>query len=181
MLKPKHSQSGFTVVELLVVIVVIAILAAISIVSYTGVQSKAYSSKAVSITNSYIKLLEMYKTEHGEYPAIDDTPDDVACFGTESNYPARDGMADGVCASDGRPTSEQLNTALKVYTGSLPSGELPLVNLTEFDIRFRGVFYERYTPSYVAIGYALKGGGGKCPIGDTLSASAATLCYVELR
>ena len=41
----KHKQqSGFTIVELLIVIVVIAILAAISIVAYTGVQNKAKSS-----------------------------------------------------------------------------------------------------------------------------------------
>ena len=33
--------SGFTIVELLIVIVVIAILAAISLVAYTGVQNSA--------------------------------------------------------------------------------------------------------------------------------------------
>jgi uncharacterized protein (TIGR02145 family)/prepilin-type N-terminal cleavage/methylation domain-containing protein len=36
-----HKQEGFTIIELLVVIVVIAILAAISIVAYTGIQTKA--------------------------------------------------------------------------------------------------------------------------------------------
>ena len=36
-----NTKSGFTIVELLMVIVVIAILAAISIVSYTGIQNRA--------------------------------------------------------------------------------------------------------------------------------------------
>lgn len=37
-----HSkQIGFTIVELLIVIVVIAILAAITIVAYTGIQNRA--------------------------------------------------------------------------------------------------------------------------------------------
>lgn len=34
-------SSGFTIVELLIVIVVIAILATISVVAYTGIQSRA--------------------------------------------------------------------------------------------------------------------------------------------
>ena len=36
-----HNSFGFTIVELLVVIVVIGILVAITIVSYTGLSSKA--------------------------------------------------------------------------------------------------------------------------------------------
>jgi prepilin-type N-terminal cleavage/methylation domain-containing protein len=35
----KRTMSGFTIVELLIVIVVIAILAAISVVAYTGIQN----------------------------------------------------------------------------------------------------------------------------------------------
>lgn len=41
----KYKQSGFTIVELLIVIVVIAILAAIVVVAYNGVQSRARDSK----------------------------------------------------------------------------------------------------------------------------------------
>jgi prepilin-type N-terminal cleavage/methylation domain-containing protein len=44
----KNRQSGFTIVELLVVIVVIGILASITIVAYNGVTNRANQSAALS-------------------------------------------------------------------------------------------------------------------------------------
>jgi prepilin-type N-terminal cleavage/methylation domain-containing protein len=44
----KQKESGFTIVELLIVIVVIGILAAITIVSFNGVQDKARGAKVTS-------------------------------------------------------------------------------------------------------------------------------------
>ena len=41
-------QRGFTIVELLIVIVVIGILAAVSVVAYNGIQAKARAAKANS-------------------------------------------------------------------------------------------------------------------------------------
>lgn len=43
----KKDKSGFTIVELLIVVVVIAILAAITIVAYNGIQNRAKKSSAV--------------------------------------------------------------------------------------------------------------------------------------
>ncbi len=59
---------GFTIVELLVVIVVIGILAAISIVSYAGITERAIAARIKSDLNTNTKLLELYKIEHDEYP-----------------------------------------------------------------------------------------------------------------
>lgn len=49
-----QKQTGFTIVELLIVVVVIAILAAISIVSYNGITERARVSQA----NSELRTLE---------------------------------------------------------------------------------------------------------------------------
>ena len=47
-----HKNSGFTIIELLIVIIVIAILAAITITAYNGVQAKARDAKTKMISMS---------------------------------------------------------------------------------------------------------------------------------
>ena len=69
MLNTKTKQSGFTIVELLIVIVVIAILAAISIVAYNGIQNRGRGSAAASLANAAAKKLEAYNTLNSAYPA----------------------------------------------------------------------------------------------------------------
>jgi len=62
-------QQGFTIVELLIVIVVIAILAAITIVAYNGVQNRAKATSAQAAANNAVKKAELYNTEKSYYPA----------------------------------------------------------------------------------------------------------------
>ena len=62
-------KSGFTIVELLVVIVVIGILAAITIVSYTGITQKAIAATLRSDLKNASTQLEIDKTLNETYPA----------------------------------------------------------------------------------------------------------------
>lgn len=64
----KKTKSGFTIVELLIVIVVIGILAAITIVAYNGIQARGKTSAANSAAISVTKKAELYNTEVGNYP-----------------------------------------------------------------------------------------------------------------
>jgi prepilin-type N-terminal cleavage/methylation domain-containing protein len=61
---------GFTLVELLIVIVVIAILAAITIVAYNGIQTRARASTALTTANSAIKKIHIYNADQAGYPVI---------------------------------------------------------------------------------------------------------------
>lgn len=61
-------SAGFTIVELLIVIVVIGILAAITIVAYNGVQNRANDTAVQSDLNAFAKKLGMYAADNGAYP-----------------------------------------------------------------------------------------------------------------
>ncbi len=63
-------QRGFTIVELLIVIVVIGILAAITIVTYSSVQQRARNSQILSGVEAYKKALMEYATDNGFYPNV---------------------------------------------------------------------------------------------------------------
>lgn len=62
------NRQGFTIVELLIVIVVIAILAAISVVAYNGIQARAQVSKSVSDLAELNKIIKLYHAEYGSFP-----------------------------------------------------------------------------------------------------------------
>jgi len=65
----KLALPAFTIVELLVVIVVIGILAAITIVSYQGVTSKAQLSSAMSAVSQAARKIDIYIINHGTFPS----------------------------------------------------------------------------------------------------------------
>lgn len=63
MLTKNRLLNGFTIVELLIVIVIIAILATITIVAYNGVTNRANTTSAKAAASSTIKKIEMYAGE----------------------------------------------------------------------------------------------------------------------
>lgn len=63
--------AGFTIVELLIVIVVIGILAAIVIVAYRGVQQRANNTATASAVNQAIKSIMQYQAEKSASPQAD--------------------------------------------------------------------------------------------------------------
>ena len=98
-----HYKQGFTIVELVIVIVVIAILAAISIVAYNGIQQRARDTQRKSDVATLTKALELYYTDNGSYPS---------CYGSTS-------INAGWCttADASWPT---LSTALANYLPKVP-------------------------------------------------------------
>lgn len=62
------SRSGFTIVELLIVIVVVAILAAITVVAYNGIQSRANDAAVQSDLENIVKKIRVFHATNSRFP-----------------------------------------------------------------------------------------------------------------
>lgn len=115
----KHQRPhGFTIVELLIVVVVIAVLAAITIVAYTGIQQRAYTSSMLSDLSTNSKKLELFQVDNAHYP---DTVADAAWI--SANLAGASGTA-----SNGASYSYVPSADLSSYTQSISRNNIIYVN-----------------------------------------------------
>ena len=101
----RKTVSGFTIVELLIVIVVIAILAAISIIAYNGIQERAQSASIISRATAYKKGLLAWEADIGR-------PTDNSCI-APSTYATCSVLSWGT----GSANSSTFNATLAQYSG----------------------------------------------------------------
>lgn len=87
----KKGGYGFTIVELLIVVVVVGVLATIVIVAFDGVTKRAYDNRARSELASLAKATQAYYGVYGEYPpdANRGLPSGITEFidGSAENWP----------------------------------------------------------------------------------------------
>ena len=70
----KINRSGFTLVELAIVITVIAILAGIVVSSYSGAQARTRDTQRLTDAENIIKAIQLYQSDNSTYPATSATP-----------------------------------------------------------------------------------------------------------
>lgn len=85
MLTNRIKQTGFTIVELLIVIVVIAILASIAVVAYTGIQQKAKNQAASHDLENLAKAIQLARINDGKV-LKDITGSACTACGTQATY-----------------------------------------------------------------------------------------------
>ena len=69
-MKIQRKEQGFTIVELLIVIVVIGILAGLVITTFTGIQQKARNTERTTDIKAIQAHLEAYNAQAGMYPTL---------------------------------------------------------------------------------------------------------------
>lgn len=77
---------GFTIVELLIVVVVIAILASITIIGYQGIQQRTRNTVRVQAASAIQKNFLLYESEYGKgpiYQMLVAGNSDGQCLGTD--------------------------------------------------------------------------------------------------
>jgi len=66
--KKRNRTQGFTLVELMVVIVIIGILAGVVVVNYTGRTEKAIEARTKADFKSIQDAIDLFKSDTGQYP-----------------------------------------------------------------------------------------------------------------
>lgn len=115
-----RDSRGFTIVELLIVIVVIGILATLVITTFRGIQSKARNAKTTVTVKQYATAIQLYKENSGNYPAVPNEADGgvhMVCLG--SGYPA--GKCGVITGTDVLESPAFLQDLREVASGELTS------------------------------------------------------------
>lgn len=86
MVKNKTHRDGFTIVELLIVIVVIGILAAIVIVAYNGVQERSRVQKTNTDLNTLVKAINVARLNTNKTLMGVTGSGCTRCSGTQAAY-----------------------------------------------------------------------------------------------
>ena len=77
-MKPKiFKKSGFTIVEMLIVISIIGVLAAIILANITGPKNAARNARRAEEIRSIQQALTLYHSNHGAYPGVAGTPENI--------------------------------------------------------------------------------------------------------
>lgn len=126
----KRKETGFTIVELLIVIVVIGILAAIVIVAFNGVQGRAKDTQRDNDLKSVQKALELYYIDNGGYPICNGTGTNVAPFANSSGLLAS-------CLAD---------ELIPKYIGALP--EDPTNDNAQYEYRYAAGYKKNTSGSF---------------------------------
>jgi general secretion pathway protein G len=178
----KKTTSGFTIVELLVVIVVIAILAAITIVAYNGIQSRAENTKTISAVSQWAKAIRLYEADKGSWPANN------SCLGSATTYNPSE--YNGRCwpgSTSGWVVNPSFLSEMQPYIGnSYPEPSTKALIDTANGNEFRGAMYYQNSSTDKRI-YVELPGQASCPsisgLGDSYSGvnySNGRSCYYRL-
>lgn len=146
------TQNGFTIVELLIVVVVIAILAAITIVSYNGITQQAKTSSAQSTASTFQKKAELYLSVAGHYPV-----DGNALSDPDQPYHLTEGF--GYLNATDIENKENLVRVLKCADAASDQAAIDDSNITGLEIH-----YWDFGENDVAD--PIKLGTGVCPTDD---------------
>ncbi|NCU37652.1 prepilin-type N-terminal cleavage/methylation domain-containing protein [Candidatus Saccharibacteria bacterium] len=166
---------GFTIVELLIVIVVIGVLAGVSTVAFNGVTDRANMTRVIAQTRNVYAAVKLYHATNGTWPLAG-----WVCVGNIDDFPAQDDFPLGACAIrtyNGGATWEvwyaannTLMNDLGPYLGPSYKPLLPVLTPSaalennRWYYKWRGVVYDNYNMAgrNATVFYGVR--GSTCPL-----------------
>ncbi|HCH34628.1 MAG: hypothetical protein UY35_C0023G0006 [Candidatus Saccharibacteria bacterium GW2011_GWC2_48_9] len=153
----RYGKNGFTIVELLIVIVVIGILAAITIVAFNGVQERARNTQTIGAVKDLKSIYMAYAIQNGSYPGTGNY-----CIGT--------GYQSNLCWDNRAYTTDTTaNSQILQQAKSIPQPSTTRVYRNSVDGSRAGVLYV----NNFSFRYQLEGASTECGLpGATRTFSA---------
>ena len=138
---------GFTIVELLIVIVIIGILAALVITTYGGIQQRASNTQTIDAATKYAQIIRLYGHDKGDYPRTTDSSTNTnTCLGKSYSGSICANLSATLACGTGQATrSAAFETKLSEYTNKFPEPSLQTLDWC--------------SQSFVGIGYWYAAGG----------------------
>lgn len=166
-MRGRHNQRryGFTIVELLIVIVVIGILAAIVIVAYNGTQQRARNAQRISSAKQWQKIILAYTTTNSAYPGNLISGGSHTCLGTgnETNWDANPNE-DCAWSNNSKHPDVAVNSGFQSVFGTLPANTADRLKISFGGATFAG-------------GYSIRAGDTILRTDGTAVAKYPTLLY----
>lgn len=154
---PFRNKKGFTIIEVVVIIVVIGILAAILLVAYNAWVKNAANAVRYDEVKAWEKSLKLYKATYRNYP---DPGHGYYCLGTGFPDIDSDGQTDCRDLWPSTPTLEHPNAYINTELAKV--GSLPKGNRTPIAGHILGPFaYYDGPDAYIEILQDFD--GNKCP------------------
>jgi general secretion pathway protein G len=159
-------QSGFTIVELLIVIVVIGILAAITIVAYNGIQQRGRNAQTTSAVTAWAKAIRLYEVDNGS------TPGTAGCLGQNYGFGSTGTDGSGYqCRQDNAVSGINDNPSLNALLTKYVPQQFPQPAMATYILTttswFRGIYFYNTTPA--RLDFVLEGRNTVCPTIPTMS------------
>jgi len=172
----RKPQAGFTIVELLIVIVVVAILAAVTIIAYSGIQQRATNEKTAQALAAWVKIIKLYKADKGSWPVYGGCLGEGYLYGLSGTETSGVAQCRQSAAGSGYLESAGFKTNMSPYTGGAqPTPSFITARNTDTNWR-RGLMYLHGgggdgTQVYIEAAYA--GVLSSCPVASGVTGANA--------
>ncbi|MDI6906741.1 MAG: type II secretion system major pseudopilin GspG [Thermoanaerobacterales bacterium] len=106
------NEKGFTLIELMVVVIILGVLAAIAVPNFTGQTDRAKKGRAITELKSMKTIIDLYKMDNNEFPEVGNTVADEV--NTIAEVLQKDGInwtgdSDGIKDPWGNPYTYAVN------------------------------------------------------------------------
>jgi len=127
-----RAKSGFTLVEILIVVVILGILAAIVIPQFTEASTEAKEARLVSDLQTMRSQLELYKIQHNDkLPGVETAASTIGSVGSETFVNCMTGYTD----VDGNPATGPGANIYGPYLQKIPTNPWNDLDTVTFNAR----------------------------------------------